>query len=290
MSVDSAYAEVQRVTRARAKNFAYGIMVLPREKRRAIAAVYAFAREVDDVADGDLPTDEKRARLEALRAGLDEPPASAMQVALNDARGRFDIPRSALSALVDGGLQDLERTRYATFDELRDYCENVAGAVGVACVAVYGSDDVERAMTLGIALQLINIMRDVAEDLALGRVYLPQDELERFGVRAVDTGVGLTELAKSGGAGLAGAGAGFLTPEWTPFMAFQAQRARVHLEEGLRLLDSLDRRSALCVSTFAGLYAGQLDRMEANGFDVFGPSCRLSTREKLAVVARGLLR
>jgi 15-cis-phytoene synthase len=290
MSVDRAYAEVQRVTRARAKNFAYGIMVLPREKRRAIAAVYAFAREVDDVADGDLSVDEKRARLEALRRGLDEPPVSAMEVALNDARARFGIPRFALSALVDGGLQDLEQTRYASFDELRDYCEKVAGAVGVACVAVYGSDDVERAMTLGIALQLINIMRDVAEDLTLGRVYLPQDELERYGVGAVDPSVGLTELAKSGGAGLAGAGAGFLTPEWQPFMEFQSRRARAHLEEGLRLLDSLDRRSALCVSIFAGLYAGQLDRMEANGFDVFGPSCRLSTPAKLAVVARGLLR
>jgi phytoene synthase len=169
---------------------------------------------------------------------------------------------------VDGGMQDLERTRYATFDELRGYCEKVAGAVGVACVAVYGSDDVERAMTLGIALQLINIMRDVEEDLALGRVYLPQDELARFGVRALDR----------------------VTSEWQPFMAFQAQRARVHLDEGLHLLDSLDRRSALCVSTFAGLYRGQLDRMEANGFDVFGPSCRLSAPAKLAVVVRGLLR
>ena len=104
-------------------------------------------------------------------------------------------------------------------------------------------------MTLGIALQLINIMRDVEEDAQLGRVYLPQDELERFGV---------AEL-------------GVVTPEWRAFMAFQAQRARAHLEEGLHLLESLDRRSALCVSTFAGLYAGQLDRMEANGFDVFGP-------------------
>jgi phytoene synthase len=267
-AVDQAYAEVQRVTRARAKNFAYGIMVLPREKRRAIAAVYAFAREVDDVADGSLPVVEKHRRLEALRAALDETPKSAMQIALSDARERFGIPHAALCALVDGGLQDLERTRYATFDELRDYCEKVAGAVGVACVAIYGSEDVERAMTLGIALQLINIMRDVGEDLELGRVYLPQDELVRFGVRAVDR----------------------VTPEWQLFMMFQAQRARAHLNEGLRLLDSLDRRSALCVSTFAGLYSGQLDRMEANGFDVFGASCRLSAPAKLAVVARGLLR
>ncbi len=182
MRTEDAYAEVERITRDRAKNFAYGIMVLPRDKRRAIAAIYAFAREVDDVADGELPLEQKREQLEALRASLDTAPSDAMSTALHDARTRFGIPRDALAALVDGGLQDLEQSRYATFDDLRRYCEKVAGAVGVACVAVYGSDDVERAMTLGIALQLINIMRDVAEDLELGRVYLPQDELARFGV------------------------------------------------------------------------------------------------------------
>jgi phytoene synthase len=272
MSVDQAYADVERVARSRAKNFAYGIMVLPREKRRAIAAIYAFAREVDDIADGDLPLAEKRTRLEALRAAFDDPPSGSMQVALADARARFGIPREALSALVDGGLQDTVQTRYATFDELRGYCEKVAGAVGVACVAVYGSDDVERARILGIALQLINVMRDVAEDWSLGRVYLPHDELAAHGVTEDDIAHGR------------------VNDEWRALMEFQAQRARVHLEEGLRLLDSLDRRSALCVSTFAGLYGGQLDRMEANDFDVFGASCRLSTPAKLAVVARGLLR
>jgi 15-cis-phytoene synthase len=265
-SVDAAYDEVQRITRREAKNFAYGIMVLPREKRRAIAAIYAFAREVDDIADGDLPVEEKRRLLEALRASLDEPRDDAMNVALADARTRFGIPRDALSALVDGGLQDTEQSRYASFDELRGYCEKVAGAVGLACIAVYGSDDVGHAMTLGIALQLINIMRDVAEDEELGRVYLPQDELERFGVH---------ELAPS--------------LEWRELMAFHAQRARAHLDEGLQLLHTLDRRSALCVSTFAGLYSGQLDRMEANDFDVFAKSCRLSTREKLGVVVRNLV-
>jgi phytoene synthase len=272
-AVDKAYAEVQRVTRERAKNFAYGIMVLPAEKRRAIAAVYAFAREVDDVADGDLPLDEKRARLEVLRASLDDvAPTTPMAVALADARIRFDIPKHALAALADGGLQDTEQVRYASFEDLRGYCEKVAGAVGVACVAVYGSDDVERARTLGVALQLINIMRDVAEDWQLGRVYLPQDELQRHGIVEADIEYGR------------------VTPAWRSLMSLQAERARAQLEEGLKLLDSLDRRSALCVSTFAGLYRGQLDRIEANGFDVFGPSCRLSTPAKLAVVARGLVR
>ena len=178
MTADHAYAEVERITRRRARNFAYGIMVLPRDKRRAIAAIYAFARRVDDVADGDLPLEEKRTRLHELRALLDAQPGDdAMLVALADARTRFPIPQHALQALVAGGLQDLEQTRYASFDELRGYCTKVAGAVGVCCVAVYGSDDVERAETLGIALQLINIIRDVGEDWELGRVYLPQDEL-----------------------------------------------------------------------------------------------------------------
>jgi phytoene synthase len=288
MSTDAAYEEVLRITRREAKNFAYGIMVLPREKRRAIAAIYAYARQIDDLADGDLPPDEKRERLEAMRAGLHEEPRGAMFVALADARVRFGIPDDALSRLVDGGLQDLEQTRYATFDDLRGYCEKVAGAVGVACIAVYGSNDVERANTLGIGLQLINIMRDVAEDETLGRVYLPQDELQRFGV----IGVGSTEPANSAGAGFAGAGAGMrlaYTPAFVDLMEFNAQRARVHVHEGLRLLESLDRRSALCVATFAGLYTGQLERMEANDFDVFDKSCRLSTRAKLGVVARNLL-
>jgi phytoene synthase len=266
MSVQEAYAEVGRITRREAKNFAYGIMVLPRAKRQAIAAIYAFARRVDDVADGDLPLEEKRAQLDELRSALADDPADPVFVALRDARERFGIPQEPLEALIDGGLQDTEQATYADFAGLRGYCEKVAGAVGLACVPVYGSDDTEHAMTLGIALQLINIIRDVDEDRRLGRVYLPQDELAAFEVE---------ELAPS--------------PQFRELMAFEAERARTYLAEGLRLLDSLDRRSALCVGTFAGLYRETLDRIEANGFDVFGEKTRLSTPRKLAVVARGLL-
>ena len=266
MSVQEAYAEVGRITRREAKNFAYGIMLLPREKRQAIAAIYAFARRVDDVADGDLPLAEKRAKLEALRAALDGEPEHPVFVALRDARERFDIPCEPLEALIEGGLQDTGQSTYADFAELRGYCEKVAGAVGLACVPVYGSSDTEHAMTLGIALQLINIIRDVDEDQRLGRVYLPQDELAAFEVE---------ELAPS--------------PQFRELMAFEAERARTYLAEGLRLLESLDRRSALCVGTFAGLYRETLDRIEAGGFDVFGEKTRLSTPRKLAVVAKGLL-
>jgi len=272
MTVAEAYAEVERITRRRARNFAYGIMLLPKPKRQAIAAIYAFAREVDDVADGELPAAQKRAALERLRAGLDDPPAGAMWVALDDARARYPIPRDALGALVDGGLQDLATTRYETFAELEGYCKLVAGAVGVACLPVYGSDDFERARTLGIALQLINILRDVREDWELGRVYLPRDELASYGVTEAD---------------LAG---GRVTEPWRAFAAFHAARCRAYLAEGLRLLPQLDRRSALCVGTFASLYRETLERIEESGFDVFGGPPKLSTLSKLRIVGQGLLR
>jgi phytoene synthase len=297
--VEAAYAEVERLTRQRARNFAYGIMLLPRPKRRAIAAVYAFARRVDDIADGPLPDEEKRVLLEQLRGRLEATPGEeAMFVALADARERFSIPRDALSALVDGGVQDTEQTRYADFDELRRYCARVAGAVGRACVAIYGprsgltakrtsggetgaersggsperTRNEARAETLGIALQLINIVRDVAEDWSLGRVYLPQDELARFGVAEDDIAEGI------------------VTPAWRELMGFQAERARAHLGEGLILLDYLDRRSAACVATFAGLYRSTLDRIEHDGFDVFDGAPTLSPVAKLRVVGAALAR
>ena len=252
MTVEQAYGEVERLTRARARNFAYGIMLLPRPKRRAIAAIYAFARRVDDLADGDLPAIEKRRRLEALHDSLQTAPdGEALWVALADARRRYPIPGRALHDLVDGGLQDLDRQRYADFEELLGYCRRVAGAVGVACTAVYGADQPQRAEALGVALQLINIMRDVAEeDIAAGRC----------------------------------------TGAWQALMAHQAVRARAYLAEGLTLLSYLDRRSSACVATFAGLYRATLDRIERAGYDVFSGPPVLSPLTKLRIVGAGLIR
>ena len=187
MNTEQAYAETDRITRETARNFAWGIRVLPGPKRRAIAALYAFARRIDDLADQEEPA---RAELESWRAAVGALPASqdgdAILVALADAIRRYLIPPETLVDLVDGALMDCDRNRYASWDELREYCRRVAGAVGVACAAVYEPSSWEaarpRAQTLGLALQQINIMRDVAEDWSLGRVYLPQDELSRFGV------------------------------------------------------------------------------------------------------------
>ncbi|MGH2840842.1 MAG: phytoene/squalene synthase family protein, partial [Solirubrobacteraceae bacterium] len=239
-----------------------------------IAAIYAFAREVDDVADDPGLQDEaKRERLEQLRAGLDRAAnTSAMFVALADARRRYPIPGEALHDLIDGGVQDTEQARYATFEDLLGYCRRVAGAVGVACVAVYGTNERQRAETLGVALQLINIIRDVAEDWTLGRVYVPQDELAAFGVSEVDIA------------------AGRCSRQWRALMAFQAKRARAHLAEGRTLLPRLDRRSAACVAAFANLYAATLDRIEAGGYDVFGGPPQLSPLTKLRIVGAGALR
>jgi phytoene synthase len=276
MTVSEAYREVGRITRREARNFAWGIVLLPRPKRRAVAALYAFARRVDDVADdGGLDLAERRRRLEDCRTALEALPASpdgdAVLVALADAMARYPIPPSALRALVEGGLMDVERSRYENWEELRAYCCRVAGAVGLACTAVYGPSDPEaatpRAEALGLALQQINIMRDVAEDWQLGRVYLPQDELERFGVSEEDLAAGRTGAA------------------WSALMGHQGARAEALMREGLELLPLLDRRSALCVRAFAGIYRGLLVQMRARGYDVFSERPHLSAVGKVRAVA-----
>jgi phytoene synthase len=276
MTVREAYAEVGRVTRREARNFAWGIVVLPRPKRRAVTALYAFARRVDDIADdAELSEAERRSRLERCRASLEALPASpdgdAVLVALADAMGRYPIPQAALLDLVAGGLMDVERSRYASWEDLREYCRCVAGAVGLACMAVYGPRDpaaaAPRAEAMGLALQQINIMRDVAEDWGLGRVYLPQDELARFGVAEEDIAAGRTGDA------------------WRALMEHQAGRAEALLRDGLGLLPLLDRRSALCVRAFAGIYHGLLEQIRARGYDVFTERPRLSPVGKMRAVA-----
>jgi phytoene synthase len=197
-------------------------------------------------------------------------------VALADTLVRYPVPRQALFDLIEGAAWDVERSRYGSWDELRQYCRRVAGAVGVSCTAVYGPSDPERARplaeTLGLALQQINIMRDVAEDWQLGRVYLPQDELVRFGVTEEDIA------------------AGRIGPEWRGLMAHQGSRARGLLTEGLGLLALLDRRSALCVRTLTGIYAGVLDEIERRRYDVFSERPRLSSLGKLRVIGAGIVK
>jgi phytoene synthase len=280
VTVDAAYAECGRITRREARNFAWGIMLLPRPKRLALTALYAFARRIDDIADGPWPADERRACLDDARTAVDALPAApaddAVLVALADTLVRYPIPRGALRLLLEGASWDVERTRYASWPDLSEYCRRVAGAIGVACTAVYGSTDPERAHplaeTLGSALQQINIMRDVAEDWSLGRIYLPEDELARFGVTEADIADGR------------------IGPGWRGLMAHAGSRARASLNEGLGLVDLLDARSAVCVRTLAGIYEAVLDAIERRNYDVFSARPRVSTLGKLRVIGTGLVK
>jgi phytoene synthase len=255
-------------------------MLLQRPKRLALTALYAYARRVDDIADGDASAESRRAQLlevrTALRALPLAPEDDAVLVALADTLARYPVPIQALDNLVEGGLWDVDRSRYESWVELREYCRRVAGAVGVACTAVYGPHDGDRALPLaeklGLALQQINIMRDVAEDWQLGRVYLPQDEMARFGVTE-------EEIAE-----------GRMSAGWRGLMAHQGSRARALLAEGMALCSLLDSRSALCVRTLTGIYAGLLDEIERRQFDVFSARPSLSTLGKLRVIGGGLLR
>jgi phytoene synthase len=280
VTLEEAYAECSRITRREARNFAWGIMLLPRPKRLALAALYAYARRVDDIADGDAEPEHKRTELERLAAAVAVLPGGAggdpVLVALADTLHRYPVSPHALQSLVEGALWDVDRNRYASWAELREYCRRVAGAVGIACTGVYEPTDPGRAYplaeTLGLALQQINIMRDVPEDWILGRVYLPKDELERFAVSEDDIAEGR------------------MGPGWRGLMAHQGSRARALLTEGFGLLDLLDARSALCVRTLAGIYAGVLDEIERRRYDVFTARPRLSTLGKLRVIGSGILR
>ncbi|MEU3599004.1 presqualene diphosphate synthase HpnD [Streptomyces sp. NPDC006798] len=286
-AVRAAYSYCEAVTGAQARNFAYGIRLLPTEKRQAMSALYAFSRRVDDIGDGPLAADEKRDRLEATRAVLDrirrgdvpDDDTDPVAVALADAARRFPIPLDALDELIDGVLMDVRGRTYETWDDLRAYCRCVAGAIGRLSLGVFGTQPgapgteraAEYADTLGLALQLTNILRDVREDAANGRVYLPADDLAKFGCSA-----GFHAATPAPGADFAG------------LVHFEVRRARALFAEGYRLLPMLDRRSGACVAAMAGIYRRLLDRIERDPEAVLRGRVSLPGREKAYVAVRGL--
>jgi phytoene synthase len=291
--VEEAYARCEAITREQAANFYYGIRLLSGERRRAICAVYAFARGADDIGDGDLPTARK---LEELRAQDDAlaqltQGASALgdpvMTALSDARLRFPLPLEALGELVEGVRMDVEGTRYETFEQLVPYCRRVAGAVGRVCLAIFGlreghRGELERADRLaddlGVALQLTNILRDVREDAAGGRIYLPAEDLRRFGLPEEPATL-LAALPPTEANGAA----------FEQLVAFEAARAREWFARGMTLTPMLDRRSAACVLAMAGIYRRLLERIDAAPTEALSGRMSLPRSEKAWVAARGLL-
>ncbi len=278
-TVADAYRECEAITKQQARNFYYGIRLLPAAKRNALSAVYAISRRIDDIGDGDLPLAEKTAALSSLRASLHATPTDdAVLVALADAASRFPIPMGAFDELIDGVEMDLAGRTYQTFDELVTYCRCVAGSVGRLSLGVFGSRDDTVAPLyadqLGIALQQTNILRDIREDLMGGRVYLPQRELDEFGVQlALDEGGALAD--KEG--------------NLARLIDFSAERARRWYADGWRLMPLLDRRSAASTGAMSGIYRRLLDRISADPTAVYTQRLSLSGREKAGVAVRALL-
>jgi phytoene synthase len=283
--VTQAYRECERITREQARNFAWGIRLLPRPKRTALSAVYAMARRIDDIGDGALPTDEKLRLLGIERAALEDPGAhhgDPVLRALDDAARRLPIPLTAFGELIDGCGMDIAGRSYETIEDLVDYCRCVAGSVGRLSLGVF-DPRLDRAAwdtasaqadALGIALQLTNILRDIREDLGIGRVYLPARDLELFGCE-------LSFLPD-----------GSLDPcdgALAEVIRFEAARAWGWYDRGLRLVGVLDRRSAACCAAMAGIYRDLLGRIAADPSLIMGGRHSLPARRKLWIAGRSIV-
>ena len=275
MDVAGAYRRCAQIARESGTTFYRGMRLLPRPKRDALFAIYAFARRVDDIADGALPLDQKLDRLADIRSSLAERadrPDDPVLVALDDACRRYPIPEDAFEDLVAGVEMDLQETRFETFDELVVYCRRVGGSIGRLAVGVFGASERERALDLadrlGVAFQLTNILRDVGEDLARGRVYLPAEDLATFD------------------SDLAGGRPG---ERFAQLVGFEAERAEGWYEDGLALLPLLDRASASSVAAMAAAYRRLLRRIEREPEAVLTRRVSLPTWEKGWVAARSLV-
>ncbi|GAA5194764.1 presqualene diphosphate synthase HpnD [Rugosimonospora acidiphila] len=278
-TLDDAYGLCESITKEQARNFYYGIRLLPAEKRGVLCAVYALARRVDDIGDGDLPQEQKVTALAELRASLSDIDSASdpVLVAVADSARRFPIPLGAFGELIDGVEMDVTGRTYDTFDELVTYCRCVAGAVGRLCLGVFGSkphpEASKYADDLGIALQQTNILRDIREDLGNGRIYLPQADLDTFGVElALDEQGALVD--KDGGL--------------TALIEFSAARNREWYADGLRLVPLLDRRSAASCTAMSGIYRRLLDRIAATPSAVYDRRLSLSGWQKAGVAVRAL--
>jgi len=279
-----SYEDCQQIARAAHSNFYYAFHLLPKLKRDSLVALYAFMRCVDDIADESHNLVSKQSDLATWRAALDEAvtgngrpkssfPRGAIEVlpALTDTMRRCSIPARYLHDLISGAEMDLTVQTYPTFDRLREYCYRVAGTVGLTCTHVFGFTDaraLDLAEKLGLAFQLTNIIRDVHEDYRLGRVYLPEEDLQRYGVSPEDFGrteatLGVRELLR-----------------------FESERAWQNYEEGVALLNLIDADSRGALWLLVHTYSALLGRIESLDFAVFGERVRLSKPEKMMFIAK----
>lgn len=292
LQLRTAYGVCRHITRKAARNFYYAFLVLPRRKRDALSAVYAFMRHADDISDDpQLAPEEKRLKLNSWLESFDrvaagEPTDDPVLMALADSQRRFKIPTELLETLVYGTAMDvpLPNSRqqkgegpqviYPTFDDLYNYCYHVASVVGLVCIRVFGYRDPaaeDLAERCGVAFQLTNIIRDVKEDAAMGRIYLPQQDLDRCGI----------------GASL------FRAPKpslFRPLLEMEADRARQFYESGRQLIAYVDEDSRPALWTLVEIYSQLLAKIAAREYDVFTERVHLTTGEKLRILSKGLWR
>jgi phytoene synthase len=273
--LQSAYEHCQRVAREHAKNFYYAFRTLPTDKRNAIYAAYAFCRVCDDIADEDMPPEQQRRLFEETRALLLRASSGTVDdpvfAALGHALSLFDIPVRYFEDVIEGTEMDLSVRRFETFDDLKAYCYKVASAVGLICIEVFGYEGEyarEHAIDLGIAMQLTNILRDVKEDAGRGRIYLPLEDLCRFGYTE-------SELMR-----------GEFKDSFRDLMRFQVCRARRYFEGGNLLVPLVSPESRPCLAALSGVYSALLDRIEDANYQVFDRRISLRASEKLLIVAK----
>lgn len=286
-----AYSVCKGITRQNAKNFYYGFLVLPRRKREALCAVYAFMRRCDDIADDPKLSPEERRRqldlwLDSLhQAQQGNPTDDAILLALTDAQRRYSIPAGLLDELAHGTAMDVEESlaapnsenlpiQYKTFEDLRLYCYRVASVVGLVCIHIFGYRDPAAeplAERCGLAFQLTNIVRDVKEDASMGRVYLPEEDLARFGLSVHD-------VLKPDAARL------------RPVLALEADRAREYYVAGDELISYIAEDSQPALWVLVNIYRGLLEKIALKQYDVFTAKVALSTWEKLRILSKGLLK
>jgi 15-cis-phytoene synthase len=289
-----AYSVCKGITRTAAKNFYYAFLVLPRRKREALCAVYAFMRRCDDITDeSTLSLAERRQKLDAWlddlhRAQQGNPTDDAILLALTDAQRRYAIPAGLLDELAHGTAMDIEQVEpvesanaatctvhYQSFEDLRLYCYRVASIVGLVCIHVFGYRDPaaeELAERCGLAFQLTNIIRDVKEDAAMGRVYLPQEDLAKFNLSQSDV------LTASDAA------------RFRPLLGLEADRAREFYKAGYDLLAYISEDSQPALWVLVTIYRRLLEKIAEKQYDVFTAKVSLSTWEKLRILGKGFLK
>lgn len=276
-ALERSYEHCRKIARTRARNFYYSFVLLPRPQRDAICAVYAFNRRCDDLSDepGAEP-EARRAAVEQWRCELERslaghPGQDPLWPAFCDTAARYKIPREYFHEMLDGVASDLEPRSIATYGELYRYCYQVASVVGLTVIHIFGFKS-EAALPLaekcGVAFQLTNILRDVREDAARGRVYIPVEDLDRFHVPASD----LAEGKRS--------------DEFVSLMEFEAARAKACYKESAPLVDMIDAHARPSLWALIEIYSRLLARIERTNYDVLSKRIALPAREKLAIIAR----